>query len=351
MRVSGSGAGSMRLQLLLSLAALWLSDANEPGTAMTTRDINQQTRESISDYTVKEPDVSTPGSHLSTQDFNQQTEENISNLTSAVYSISIDGFSSAPVEENVILYNPANIALLCSLTRASTDSATGEVTWKKDNERVESSNVSINETKNVWSTQYTLTIRDRNQMGNYTCVFKSDQEVNATFHLQVPQIEGKEHHVVSYVGDTVVLVCKSLKYIPINWIWYMSNGSDQVAINDSLMPDKYIVDEKYANITKLKILKISEKDDRSYWCQAVFKLGESKGKVSLKVLTYMTPLKPFLAIAAEVIILVAIIFLYEIYSKKKQMHAEDEKEFEQIEQLKSEDSNGVENSTTRHRKV
>nr|XP_005282238.1 embigin [Chrysemys picta bellii] len=351
MRVSGSGAGSMRLQLLLSLAALWLSDANEPGTAMTTRDINQQTRESISDYTVKGHDLSTPGSHLSTQDFNQQTEENISNLTSVVYSKSIDGFSSAPVEENVILYNPANIALLCNLTRASTDSATVEVTWKKDNERVESSNVTINETKNVWSTQYTLKIRDRNQMGNYTCVFKSDQEVNATFHLQVPQIEGKEHHVVSYVGDTVVLVCKSLKYIPINWIWYMSNGSDQVAINDSLMPDKYIVDEKYANITKLKILKISEKDDRSYWCQAVFKLGESKGKVSLKVLTYMTPLKPFLAIAAEVIILVAIIFLYEIYSKKKQMHAEDEKEFEQIEQLKSEDSNGVENSTTRHRKV
>ncbi|EMP42397.1 Embigin, partial [Chelonia mydas] len=107
-----------------------------------------------------------------------------------------------------------------------------------------------------------------------------------------------------------------------------------VAVNDSLMPDKYIIDEKYANITKLKILKISEKDDRSYWCQAVFKLGESKGKVSLKVLTYMTPLKPFLAIAAEVIILVAIIFLYEMYSKKKQKHAEDEKEFEQIEQLR-----------------
>ncbi|CAM4555326.1 unnamed protein product [Lepidochelys olivacea] len=351
MRVSGSGAGSVRLQLLLSLAALWLSDANEAGTAMTTRDINQQTRESISDYTEKGHDLSTPGSHLTTQDFNQQTEETVSNLTLVVYSISIDGFSSAPEEKNVILYSPANIALSCDLTRPSTDSGTVEVMWKKDNETVKSSNVTVNETKNVWSTQYTLKIRDRNQMGNYTCVFKRDQEVKATFHLHVPQIEGKEHHVVSYVGDSVTLVCKSIKYVPINWIWYMSNGSDKVAVNDSLMPDKYIIDEKYANITKLKILKISEKDDRSYWCQAVFKLGESKGKVSLKVLTYMTPLKPFLAIAAEVIILVAIIFLYEMYSKKKQKHAEDEKEFEQIEQLKSEDSNGVENSTTRHRKV
>lgn len=87
------------------------------------------------------------------------------------------------------------------------------------------------------------------------------------------------------------------------------------------MPDKYIVDKKYGNTTKLKILKLSEKDDRSYWCQAVFKLGESKGKVYLKVLTYMVPLKPFLAIAAEVIIVVTIVFLYEMYSKKKQMHA------------------------------
>uniref|UniRef100_A0A8C0IZT6 Embigin n=1 Tax=Chelonoidis abingdonii TaxID=106734 RepID=A0A8C0IZT6_CHEAB len=165
--------------------------------------------------------------------------------------------------------------------------------------------------------------------------------VNFLYLFLVPQIEGKEHHVVSYVGDSVVLVCKSLKYIPINWIWYMGNGSDQVRFP---FTDKYIVDEKYANITKLKILKISEKDDRSYWCQAVFKLGESKGKVSLKVLTYMTPLKPFLVIAAEVIILVAIIFLYEMYSKKKQMHAG-------TISFKSEDSNGVENSTTRHRKV
>uniref|UniRef100_A0A8C3XVB5 Embigin n=1 Tax=Chelydra serpentina TaxID=8475 RepID=A0A8C3XVB5_CHESE len=223
-------------------------------------------------------------------------------------------FSSAPVEENVILYSPANIALSCNLTSPSTDSATVNVTWKKDNETLRSSSVTFNETKHVWSTQYI------NQMGNYTCVFKRDQEVKATFHLQVPQIEGKEHHVVSYVGDSVVLVCKSIKYIPISWIWYMSNGSDQ-QLPVSVQWNKYTVDEKYANITKLKILKISEEDDRSYWCQAVFKLGESKGKVSLKVLTYMTPLKPFLAIAAEVIILVAIIFLYEMYSKKKQMHA------------------------------
>lgn len=32
----------------------------------------------------------------------------------------------------------------------------------------------------------------------------------------------------------------------------------------------------------------------------------------------MVPLKPFLAIVAEVVILVTIVFLYEMYSKKKE---------------------------------
>nr|XP_013812057.1 PREDICTED: embigin [Apteryx mantelli mantelli] len=124
-----------------------------------------------------------------------------------------------------------------------------------------------------------------------------------------------------------------------------------IAINDSLMSDKYVIDRVPANTTHLKILKLTKKDDGAYWCEAVFKLGKSKGKLKLKVLTFMVPLKPFLVILAEVIILVAIVFLYEVYSKKKEKHAEDEKEFEQVEQLKSEESNGVESSSTRHRKV
>lgn len=67
------------------------------------------------------------------------------------------------------------------------------------------------------------------------------------------------------------------------------------------------------------MLDLKEKDGGLYWCEAIFlELGESRGKASLKVLTYMEPLKPFLAIAAEVIILVALIFIYEIYTKKKE---------------------------------
>lgn len=84
------------------------------------------------------------------------------------------------------------------------------------------------------------------------------------------------------------------------------------------MPKKYSFIQTHENTTKLKIFDLSELDSSSYWCKAGFLLGESKGKVSLKVLTYLTPLKPFLVIAAEVIVLVALIFIYEVFSKKKE---------------------------------
>lgn len=44
----------------------------------------------------------------------------------------------------------------------------------------------------------------------------------------VPKIKGKEKPIVSYEGDSVVMVCESGNYIPITWIWYTINGSHQV---------------------------------------------------------------------------------------------------------------------------
>lgn len=84
------------------------------------------------------------------------------------------------------------------------------------------------------------------------------------------------------------------------------------------MLDKYVIDKAFPNVTQLKILKLTSKDDGVYWCEAAFELGKSKGKMKLKVLSLMVPLKPFLAIVAEVVVLVAVIFLFEIYSKRRE---------------------------------
>lgn len=83
------------------------------------------------------------------------------------------------------------------------------------------------------------------------------------------------------------------------------------------MNDKHVISRKHANETSLKITQLSEDDQGTYWCHAIFELGESEGHVELVVLSYLVPLKAFCAIVAEVVLLVTIILLFEMYTQKK----------------------------------
>ncbi|NXI64606.1 EMB protein, partial [Anseranas semipalmata] len=288
------------------------------------------------------------GQDLTTPALEQVTNLNTSNGLYVEYEVLLPGDSATAVEKNISLDSEVKIELSCRLDDKYSDMEILQVTWKKGNETISH----ISKTKNSWSIR--LLISDNSKLGSYTCTVKGKEEFSVTFHLQgklLPKIEGREKAVISYEGDSAVLICKSYGYTPIAWTWYMTNGSEQIAINGSLLLDKYVINGVSPNVTQLKILKLTSEDGGVYWCEATFVLGKSKGKLKLKVLSLMVPLKPFLAIVAEVVILVAVIFLCELCSKKREKHAEDEKEFDQIEQLKSEESNGVENSSARHRKV
>ncbi|NXJ38081.1 EMB protein, partial [Ciconia maguari] len=311
----------------------------------TTRTVNWKTQGSPSDHLTLGDNVSTPGPDLTTQEFKQATKENVSNLTFVEYEILLPGVSATSMEKNITLDSATRIELSCRLDNKYSHLKSLQVTWKRGNETIRH----INKTENSWSIQ--LRILDNSKLGSYTCTLKGEEEISAMFHLQVPKIEGKEKPLVSYEGDSTIMICKSFGYTPITWTWYVTNGSEQIAINDSLLAEKYVINRVPANVTHLKILKLTKEDDGVYWCEAAFELGKSKGKLKLKVLSFMVPLKPFLAIVAEVVILVTIVFLYEMYSKKKEKRAGDEKEFDQVEQLKSEESNGLENSSARHRKI
>ncbi|XP_068522784.1 embigin isoform X1 [Anas acuta] len=349
-----------------------LKSSPEPMTTIQT--VNRQTRGgSITDHLTVGPDASTLGLDLTTQEFKQDTKSNIShdsyekhevvlpatvtNLTVKLYYCETNSVckitliinsrddSGPAVVKNITLDRAVRIELICKLHDKYSSLKVIQVMWKKGNETIGH----INKTENSWSIQ--LTISDNSKLGSYNCTVKGEKEFSAVFHLQVPKIDVKDKPVIAYEGDIALLVCKSLNSTPISWTWYMTNGSEQIAINDSLVLDKYVIDKAFPNVTQLKILKLTSKDDGVYWCEAAFELGKSKGKMKLKVLSVMVPLKPFLAIVAEVVVLVAVIFLFEIYSKRREKCAEIEREFDQTEQLKSEESNGVENSSTRHRKV
>ncbi|XP_028921882.1 embigin isoform X2 [Ornithorhynchus anatinus] len=286
---------------------------------------------------------------LRTQIPSEEAEETHSNLTFVKQSISLIGTPSASVERNTILHSPSHVELTCNF---SGDINSVRVIWKKEGEQINSSHIFINQTGNVLYTQYTLQILNSTQLGSYACVFEDavERRGRGVFNFKVPEVHGKDKPLISYEGDSVVMICKSENSVPLTWIWFKVNETGQVPV-ETEMKEKYELASKYANETKLKILQLSEQDGGSYTCRAIFPLGGSEGKVDLKVLSYLVPLKPFLAIAAEVIILVTIILLYEMHTKRKQNTTEGEKEFEQIEQLKSEDSNGIENNTTRHRKI
>ncbi|NWS67756.1 EMB protein, partial [Crotophaga sulcirostris] len=218
------------------------------------------------------------------------------------------GISGTRVEKNITLNSATTIELSCRLDSKYSHLQSLLVTWKKGNEIIRH----INKTENSWSIQ--LRISDRSDMGSYSCTLKSEEEIGAEF---LPKIAEKEKPIISYEGYAAVMMCESLDYSPIAWTWYRTNGSEQIAINNSLA-DKYVINPVSANVTCLKILELTMEDDGEYWCEAAFELGESKTKLKLKVLSLMVPLKPFLAIVIGAVVLVTIIFLYELYSKREE---------------------------------
>ncbi|XP_057599751.1 embigin isoform X3 [Hippopotamus amphibius kiboko] len=256
--------------------------------------------------------------------------------------------SNMPVEKNITLERSSNVELTCQFT-TSGDLNSVNVTWKKGDELLEKNFYLINVTGNTLYTQYKFTIVNSKQMGSYSCFFEEKKEQRGTFNFKVPELHEKNKPLITYVGDSVVLMCKCQDCLPLNWTWYRSNGSLQVPVGVAVS-DKYVIDGKNANETRLKIMQLSEEDQGSYWCHAIFQLGESEERIELVVLSYWVPLKAFLGIAAEVVLLVAVILLFEMYTQKKKKPSDDGKEFEQMEQLKSDDSNGIENNAPRHRK-
>ncbi|XP_031215735.1 embigin isoform X1 [Mastomys coucha] len=272
-----------------------------------------------------------------------------SNLSLESYNISVTDVSNVSVEQNITLERPSHLELKCMFT-ATKDLNSVNVTWKKDDELLETTDgFNTTKTGNTLSSQYRFIIFNSKQMGKYSCMF-GEKELRGTFNIKVPKVHGKNKPLITYVGDSTVLKCECQSCHPLNWTWYVGNGTSQVPI-DVQVNDKYVINGSYANGTKLKIKHLLEEDGGSYWCRATFQLGESEEQIELVVLSFLVPLKPFLAIIAEVILLVAIILLCEVYTQKKKNDPDDGKEFEQIEQLKSDDSNGIENNVPRYRKT
>ncbi|XP_071992460.1 embigin [Engystomops pustulosus] len=294
--------------------------------------------------------TSKPAGPNTTPEALERNQDGIYNYTTAEHSISIADFSAKDNKKNIVIEDVLHLKLQCSLVVASKDLQIG-VSWRRNNQPISSNLYTYNNTDNLLHTTYEFVVTDTNKTGDYACVFRSGAEVNGTFHVQAPPIHGGSKALVSYYGDFIVVKCDTSTYIPQKWTWYKIIDNEQVELNISLDSQKYEELSNKLNETKLQITNLSEGDNGGYVCKATFKNVETEAQVHIKVLSYMVPLKVFLVIAAEVAILVAVILVYEVISKKKQGQEDVKKDYEPMAQLKSEDSNIGEASTARQRKV
>ncbi|XP_054628346.1 embigin isoform X2 [Dunckerocampus dactyliophorus] len=134
----------------------------------------------------------------------------------------------------------------------------------------------------------------------------------------MPQISDvRDKPIVSYVGDSVVIMCKmdDAKPKPKTWFWFKDNGTEKVAETP-----KYDI-KNDGRVTKLLVHNLTHADSGLFHCSAVYAIGTAVSHVQLKVITIYEPLKPFVAIVVEVLVLVAAILLFERSQAKKRKAA------------------------------
>ncbi|KAK7165068.1 hypothetical protein R3I94_003444 [Phoxinus phoxinus] len=258
------------------------------------------------------------------------------------------GQSQVIIEELTIL-TPQNIELLCNLTDLPNNAMYITGYWTKDGQEIQNSEETVNRNNEQYILKRTFRIETRD-LGNYSCVFR-ENEAQVTFVLDVPVMKDKrDKPVVSYIGDSVVLECK-LKHTPNTWNWYKANNTEKVFINVTANPLNYKILNNGTK-TKLTVLNLTEEDSGKYICSAEFDIKPSVSYVQLKVMSYTEPLKPFIAIVVEVVVLVTLILLWEKCNKPQQNNSSESDVYsEQTRKLTHDESNGSENNTARQRKV
>uniref|UniRef100_A0A8C2WDU8 Embigin n=1 Tax=Cyclopterus lumpus TaxID=8103 RepID=A0A8C2WDU8_CYCLU len=247
--------------------------------------------------------------------------------------------------ENVELLNPVNLALQCTWTGNQNKLPNITGFWRKDGDEVENSRVTVQLEGDEYELKRVFSIVSEESLGSYSCVFGSEAKIE--FVLAAPQIgEVRDKPIVSYVGDSVVIACKmeETKPKPGSWNWYKANGTDKEQIFVVAEPLRYEIKNEERK-TKLVVHNLTEADGGLYYCGAVYAISTTMGHVELKVISFQEPLKPFIAIVIEVIVLVAAILLYEKSQSKKNYTEGSNRETQG-------ENNGPEgSSSTRQRKI
>ncbi|XP_048845600.1 embigin [Brienomyrus brachyistius] len=250
--------------------------------------------------------------------------------------------------EGIEIWEPAYRNLSCIVADAingKPNSIKGY--WTKDGEEINQTQVTIERKMEQYHLQKRFYING-SSLGNYSCVFiNGNNSVTKTFFIHAPSMKDKrDKPIVSYFGDSSVLTCK-INPKPSAWEWYKVNGTEKGMIN---VTDKM---QLFNDESHLNLVNLVEEDSGTYVCIATYPIGPVRGEVILRVLSFMEPLKPFLVVLVEVVLLVFLILLCECQGRKKGSTAvlENGTHIDQTEKPMKEESSGIEETTARRRKV
>ncbi|AWP07485.1 putative embigin [Scophthalmus maximus] len=270
-------------------------------------------------------------------------------LPTDVRSVVLKGESHT---ERVELLSPVDLALECTWTGGLSKPPNITGFWRKDGDEIENGRLAVQLVDEMYHLKHVFRIVSEENLGSYSCAFGNEARVD--FILTAPQIgEVRDKPMVSYVGDSVVVACKmgETKPKPVSWNWYKANGTDREQISVAAEPRRYEFKNKEA-AAKLVVHNLTEADSGLYYCEAVYAIGTTTSHVELRVITLWEPLKPFVAILVEVIILVAAILLFERSQSKKKCKGGNGANEDQTNTLtQGENSTAEESSSARHRKV
>ncbi|KAM9810539.1 embigin-like [Neosynchiropus ocellatus] len=210
--------------------------------------------------------------------------------------------------EVIQVWNPLNLTLLCLWAGNPNQAPTVSGVWRKDGADIGSSRQMVPMENQQFRLERVFHIQNEKALGIYSCVF--GENATQDFLVKGPQIEeARDKPIVSYVGDYVVIECKldDSKPKPNGWTWFRQNDTEKEQIP---VAGRYKVKNE-GRKTRLQVHNLTEDDSGYYHCGANYAIQIATSRVELKVITFYEPLKPFIAIIVEVIILVAVILLYE----------------------------------------
>lgn len=192
--------------------------------------------------------------------------------------------------------------------------------WKKDD-------VEIPTTKDTVDSplmEYKLEADDAKHSGAYSCHYFTTPAVNSTILVKAaPGVTAEKKSEHRTEGESAVLICKSSGFPPVeNWSWSRNTnaGTEQIVNGTKKFHIKSMGNKTELHISSLDI----ELDQGDYSCNATNEIGVEVETIHLRVRSRYAAVWPFLGIVAEVIVLVAIIFIYEKRRKPDEISDDDE---------------------------